>query len=368
MLNDIYLKLLKEGSAAWNNWRKENPNEEIDLRNIDANEIKLPKIDLSGALLDHIKLRWAYMREAKLTKASLVKADLQIIDLSKADLCNADLTGANLSGAYLRDANLSGANLSNANLLGVNLNRANLTGANLQEADLRNSILVNVDLTRANLNGCKVYGASVWNVDTTGTKQENLIITQANEPEIRVDSLKVAQFIYLILNNHEIREVIDTIGKKSVLILGNFSNERKPVLDALRAELRKRDFIPILFDFEKPARRDLTETVTTLAHLARFVIADITEAKSISQELKAIIPNIPSLPVQPIILETQYVRSMLIDFAVYLSFLPLYRYQSIEQLLLTLEEKIIMPAINKATEIDERRRSFEKQFTESGAL
>jgi hypothetical protein len=31
--------------------------------------------------------------------------------------------------------------------------------------------------------------------------------------------LEVAQFIYLLLHNEKIREVIDTIGKKGVLIL-----------------------------------------------------------------------------------------------------------------------------------------------------
>jgi len=32
----------------------------------------------------------------------------------------------------------------------------------------------------------------------------------------------------------------------------------------------------VLFDFEKLATRDTQETVTTLARMARFVIADIT--------------------------------------------------------------------------------------------
>ena len=66
-----------------------------------------------------------------------------------------------------------------------------------------------------------------------------------------------------MLHNQKIRDVIDTIGWKAVLILGRFTDERKAVLDALREELRKRNYLPILFDFEKPSQpRDLTETVT----------------------------------------------------------------------------------------------------------
>ena len=82
------------------------------------------------------------------------------------------------------------------------------------------------------------------------------------EPEITVDNLEVAQFIYLLLNNERIRHVIDTITSKAVLILGRFTPERKAVLDALREELRKRDYLPVLFDFDKPASKDLTETVS----------------------------------------------------------------------------------------------------------
>ena len=60
-----------------------------------------------------------------------------------------------------------------------------------------------------------------------------------------------------------------------VLILGRFTDERKAVLDALREELRRRDYTPVLFDFEKPRSRSTLETVSTLAHMARFVIADL---------------------------------------------------------------------------------------------
>jgi len=80
---------------------------------------------------------------------------------------------------------------------------------------------------------------------------------------IQVDDLEVAQFIYLLLNNERIRHVIDTITSKVVLILGRFTDERKAVLEAIRDELRKRDYLPVLFDFQKPDNKDLTRTVHT---------------------------------------------------------------------------------------------------------
>jgi hypothetical protein len=98
---------------------------------------------------------------------------------------------------------------------------------------------------------------------TEGAKQQDLIITRDDEPAITVDNIEVAQFIYLLLHNKKIRDVIDTITSKAVLILGRFTDERKAVLDALREELRNRNLLPILFDFVIPASRDVTETIRT---------------------------------------------------------------------------------------------------------
>ena len=70
--------------------------------------------------------------------------------------------------------------------------------------------------------------------------------------------------------------MIDTITSKSVLILGRFTPKRKVVLDAIREELRRLNYVPIMFDFDRPTERDFTETIMTLARMCRFVIADIT--------------------------------------------------------------------------------------------
>src|SRR5213076_2768093 len=114
--------------------------------------------------------------------------------------------------------------------------------------------------------------------------------TKEGEPVVTVDDLEVGQFIYLILNNSKIRNAIDTIGAKGVLILGRFTKERKAVLDAIRTKLRELHFVPMMFDFERPTQRDFTETIKTLAGLSRFIVADITNPKSSPLELQAIMP------------------------------------------------------------------------------
>jgi hypothetical protein len=167
---------------------------------------------------------------------------------------------------------------------------------------------------------------------------------------ISVDSLEVAQFIYLLLKNEKIRNVIDTIGKKVVLILGRFTPGRKAILDAVREELRKQEYLPVLFDFEKPAIRDLTETVSTLAHMARFVVADVTDAKSIPQELMKIVPALPSVPVQPLLLASKREWAMFKDLRRYPWVLEPFRYKNQEALLTDLVGKVIAPAEAKAKE------------------
>jgi uncharacterized protein YjbI with pentapeptide repeats len=280
MANDEHVAILKQGVDAWNKWRDENP------------DIRYP--DLSGA----------------------------------------DLSGADLSAANLTDAYLMGANLSRANLARADLSRANLFWACLNHADL----------TGADLTGCRVHGVSAWSLKLERAKQQNLIITYENGPEITVDNIEVAQLIYLMLNNQKVRDVIDTITSKAVLILGRFTKERKTVLDALREELRKRDLLPILFDFEVPATRDITETISLLARMARFVVADITDAKSIPEELAVIVPDLPSVPVQPLLLEGSAEYSMFEHFRRYPWVLDIYKYPSPERLIADLGERVIDPA------------------------
>jgi len=269
--------------------------------------------------------------------------------LVKANLYRANLSGAELRHAFLPETNLVDADLSNANLYGASLNSSNLLQADLTDtvlegSDLRLSHLVRSKLLRANLDGSRVYGASVWDADLTDAKQSNLIISPDGQPAITTDNLEVAQFIYLLLNNQKIRHVIDTITSKVVLILGRFTPDRKAILNAIRNELRKRDYLPVLFDFEKPTRRDITETVSTLAHMARFVIADITDAKSIPQELMAIVPTLPSVPVQPLLLESQREYGMFEHFNRFPWVLAPFLYADQDQLLTSLDSHVVGPA------------------------
>jgi uncharacterized protein YjbI with pentapeptide repeats len=308
----------------------------------------LPGANLGGANLGGANLLGLDLSEANLEGASLDEANLRRADLSGLALSEADLSEANLSEANLSYADLSGAELSYANL-----SEANLSYANLSNADLTHSIMVRTNLEGSTLTDCDIYGISAWSLSLEGAIQWNLNVSDRWEPAIMVDNLEVAQFVYLLVNNDKLRQVIDTITSKAVLILGRFTAERKAILDAVRDALRQRGYLPILFDFEKPASRDLTETISTLAHMARFIIADITEAKSIPQELQAIVPNLPSVPVQPLLLASEREYGMFPHFKRYPWVLETYYYDTVDEVLNSLEDKIISPAEVKARDQSE---------------
>jgi hypothetical protein len=227
----------------------------------------------------------------------------------------------------------------------------------------RAAILIDTDFSGADLTGCRIHGVSAWRLKLDSrTKQQNLVITRDDEPEITVDNIEVAQFIYLMLNNQKVRDVIDTITSKVVLILGRFTAERKAVLDALREKLRERDYLPILFDFNVPATRDVTETVSLLARMSRFIVADLTDPSSIPKELEAIVPGL-AVPVQPLLEGASRPYSMFRDYWKYDWVLPVYRYEGLEPLLATLAESVIAPAEEKLRALQERRRLIEAELT-----
>src|SRR2546421_9595116 len=291
-------------------------------------------VNFTGANLSNLSFRGSNLRGANISKANLRGTDLTEIDLSGRNLQGLDLSGANLS-----ESDLSEADFSRTTLIGADLTRA---------------ILIKTILNDAILTNCHIYGASVWDVQLEREEQSDLVITPSNQSALTVDNLKVAQFIHLLLNNKEIRNTIDTITSKVVLILGNFSHNRKPVLDAIKNVLRKPNkYVPVLFDFNGPESQDLEETIIMLAHMPRFIMTDMTDPRSVPHELRAIIPDLRSVPIQPLIEASQKEYGMFNIYKAYPWVLPLYYYrdEDLTSLLEFLEGKIIQLVEEKAKEL-----------------
>jgi uncharacterized protein YjbI with pentapeptide repeats len=355
-----------------------------DLRQADIRRAKLLGTNLSHANLDGVYMHGAELFEAKLCDTTIKGANLETVELSlanldrsdlshtnlyQANLSHASLVGAILKGATLRKTNFEMADLTNADLRNTdfaasNLNLANLTNANLTDSVLRQSSLISADISNAIISKCKVYGINVWDLQGEFKDQKELVITQEATPTITVDNIKVAQFIHLLLKNQEIREVINTLTSKTVLILGRFSvPERKNILDALRDKLRDYDLLPIVFDFDRPTDKDFTETIKTLAGISYFVIADVTNPKSSPLELQATVPDY-QIPFVPIIQEGENPFAMMVDLQKkYPWVLPTRSYDSIETLMSALKPGIIDPAVEMRNKL--RLAKAQEQVTEN---
>jgi hypothetical protein len=380
MANQEQLEILKAGVEVWNKWRSQkdvidfkgtkpslddfnrwiSQNEklvidfsEANLSGINLRDANFFQANLRMANLDRSDLRNSSFWDADLRGASLVNANLFGATLLRANLFGADLRGADLGNTNLMLADLREANLWGAKLFGTKLRGANLSGADLRYADLTGAELVRSKIDKAKLSRSSVYAINIWDLQGECAEQNDLIITPKDAPSvITIDNIKVAQFVYLILNNGEIRDVINTLTSKSVLILGRFSiPERKLILDVLKDKLREYNLLPIVFDFDRPTDKDFTETIKTLAGLCYFVIADVTNPKSSPLELQATIPDY-QIPFVPIIQEGESPFAMMANLQTkYQWVLPTVTYDSLETLVKVLKPLIIDPAMKKHNEL-----------------
>jgi hypothetical protein len=372
MADGFQLEILNSGIDNWNKWRVENPEVRIDLSSaVFKQNANLENANLSNANLRSIFLVGANLQKTDLTNADFSRGTLEGANFKHAILIQTHLSYCNLVAADFPEtvikecdfiysnisyANFINADLENANLRGAILTQANLTNANLTGAILDEVVLIKTKIKNAKLTNCSVFGISAWALSGIPSDQTNLIITPnlnasgIDEPKITVDNLQLAQFIYLLLHNENIRNVIDTITSKTVLILGRFTSDRMYVLEALRSELRYQNFTPILFDFDKPVSKDITGTIETLARLARFIIVDITNPSSVPHELATIIPFLRTTPVQPIKLEGSSEYSMFGDLLSYNWVLKPFIYKDDKSLMSALSD-IIAPANKMAEKI-----------------
>ncbi|RXG84169.1 pentapeptide repeat-containing protein [Bradyrhizobium vignae] len=360
MASENLVELLTSGPEKWNIWREQNP----DVIEPDLSQqapyyhvcetllmTRRPTFDLrgsahaklSGINLFRAQMKWTAFYYADFSKATFAGGNLSEATFVESNLSDANLNGADLTNANLQRSKLMRADLSGALLRGCDLTEADLTGANLRSADLRGAKLVKTNLENADLTGCRIYGAATWGLNVQGAIQRSIVITDDVGPEITVDDIEIGQFLYLMIDNMQLRRVIDGITSKVVLILGRFTPERKAVLDSLRTEVATRGYVAVVFDFEAPKHRSTDETIALLARMAKFVVADLSDAKSVLQELRGLVPELPNVPVQPIILSSQIEPGMFDFYRKFPWVLPVSRYDDTQDIIDGLQSKVIAP-------------------------
>jgi uncharacterized protein YjbI with pentapeptide repeats len=323
MPNAAHVAALAQGPEAWNAWRDEHPDIVPDLNGAD-----LRGFQLFGARLDG----------ANLARANLIEATLSLADLTGADLTDATLLDARLVQCKLVRCRLRGAVLARARIVD-----ADLTGADLEDADLSYASLTRVVLDGARLSGCMVYGVGAWDLATNAaTEQKGLVVTPPEAARATVDDIEVAQLIHLLLTHEKLRNVINATTRKGVLLLGRFGDGGLALLQALGERLRAAGYLPMLFDFARPDARNYTETVMTLAGLARIVVAELS-GPSVPQELHATVPHF-KIPFVPLLRKGMRPYAMFKDLLEYPWVMEPVVYSDLAELLESVPARVLAPA------------------------
>ena len=106
-----------------------------------------------------------------------------------------------------------------------------------------------------------------------------------------------------------------------------------------------------MFDFAKPDSQDYLQPVTTIAHMARFVVADFTDSKVVNAEVSAIAGAV-TLPILPLLQAGSPPEYLPGGWAAqFRGVLATYRYQDTESLIAGLAEHVIGPVEAKRAEL-----------------
>ena len=333
-MSQVFIELLKNGASGWNEWKKQHPDEMPKLRQVNfLEELMKDKADyydlpeFYGIDFSDVDFHQAALRNCSFVDCCFDGARITFADLVDTYFGNCTFKGTTMRVSKIGSATFFNCTFDQADISYCSAQETSFEGSKFIDVMMEHVSFVGNNFSDTELIGCSVYGISSWDLNLTNSTQKNLIVTKDDQPSITVDNIELAQFIYLMINNAKLRDIIDTITSKVVLILGNFSPERKVILDEIREKLRYYDYIPILFDFEGPESLDLTETVCTLAHMSRFVIADLSSPRSIPHELATNVPRLPSVTFYPLIVNTETEYAMFNNLLVYNWVKPVTRYE-----------------------------------------
>ena len=158
------------------------------------------------------------------------------------------------------------------------------------------------------------------------------------------------QFIYLSAQQAA-QELIEDQSSKAVLILA--ASARGPGSTVVRRS--PTTGLCILFDSSIPHRLERDGTVRTLAGMARFIIVWTYPARSVPQELQAIIPDL-MVPIRPVIAAEDEAWAMFTNFLKYPWVVrEPFRYSDLPHLIHGLRTDVIDVAENKLDELVQLR-------------
>lgn len=185
MANQEHLEILKQGVAAWNEWKIQ-----ADIQKIKPD---LTKADLSGANLKEVNFRFTRLCSANLSGANLERALFFTSNLNGANFSHANLKGSQIVSSDLYWTNLSNANLSESAIFVSALVETLVDETDFSNSWFKQSIFSNVDLSTAKgLETTTHLGASTMGIDTIYKSKGNIALTFLQKCGVPNDFIKTA--------------------------------------------------------------------------------------------------------------------------------------------------------------------------------
>lgn len=222
--------------SEWNEWRKKNPDIEINLQRVELFSMYLVGINLEQANLENTDFSGSNLSGAK-----LAYSNFDGVNFSYADLKNIDSSYVSLQNANLSFANLEDANLKNAHLEGANLYQANLKNAVLLETYFEDAYLSGTILNNANLGYAKLKKCTLWEVDLSSAQLWHANLEDASISGYENKSnLDGANFYAAIVNNKTIIQECTIDKKTNFTMVGLDSARIEPsLIPALKTNIRR---------------------------------------------------------------------------------------------------------------------------------
>jgi hypothetical protein len=346
-MNQNHFEMLKRGVKAWNVWREAHPEIRPDLSGALLPDLLAPEIDftrtnLSRTVLYHADLGRSMFVGANLYKTILIEAGLKECFFSATKLAETCFNGASLQKANFMRSALTEVDLSHTDLSGADFRMTRLERVNLEFATL-----TDLNLSKAYIENCLLHGIKGSVSETKGLQAKNLIVTNHADPTVVVDSFTAAGAIFARLNDDATCRM--TPERQLVIILGNFQNERRELLNAIRRELKLRRLIPVVFHFDKPLSRTFLDVTRQIAALTQYVVVDLTLPHLIAVNFQAALPHF-KLPIQVIAADSPAARKTE-TLQQYPWILEPYFYQDLAEAVSATGARIIDPVERKAGEI-----------------
>lgn len=283
-------EIILQGAKIWNAWRETqpvppsfaNPNW-YDCPGPDGIQIKgTNKVNFSGMNLSGLSIYSAFAEGLNLQNAVIEDTRFEEGDFSRADF-----SGATFRNTMFNKTILTGAIFDGATFVNCNLNRVNLVGASFRVKEITETV---------------IYGISAWDLETSDDmKQSKLVIEktyefysdliQQGKIPMMVDDIELAQFIYYLSSHKKMRDALNIMNNRGVLLLGRFKEGGLKRLYSMREWFQNKGYMAMIFDFERPDNLSLTETVVTMAGLSKFIVVDLS-GPSVPAELQAILIQI----------------------------------------------------------------------------